>query len=1034
MPTTTLRNAYLACGAVLLVLYLLVPPFQGSTALIISLSGSSAVAILIGVRRNRPVAPWPWLFLALAQTLFFLGDMYSYMYPQVTGHELPFPSIGDAIYLSQYPLLMLGMLLIVRQRNPHGDRAGVLDALIITIGIGVLSWIFLMAPYVDDTALGALAKSVSVAYPIGDVLLVAAVLRLVFDGGRRPSSFYLLVAATATLFATDAAYGYALLDGSYAHQLIYDAGWIGFYILWGSAALDPTMRSLTEPTPDRERRLTGRRLLLLTVASVMAPSIEIVRQFGKGDGQLLVIIAASIVLFLLVIMRVVGLAQQHERAVSRERTLRDASAAFVAAVTGEDVTSVSRSAATTLVGDAGEVRICSDAPEGLLLVASGSSARPLSEGTVAQIEEAVAGGRSVLDPAARADLVVSELAERVTVFTVEARNRRVLLVVASPAPISPLISLALRALGDGASLALGSAAAAEQAHRLDSEARFGSLVRSASDLITVVDLAGTIDYQSPSIMRILGRTAEEVLGRPISELLAPGDRGRLAQVIAGRTQGGAETHAFECLLSHADGRAIDFEVLATDLVDDEHVRGIVLNGRDVSERKAFEATIAHQAFHDPVTGLPNRALFSDRVQHALTRADRGRESVGVIFLDLDDFKTVNDSLGHSIGDELLQEVGRRISTTVNATDTTARFGGDEFAVLLEGVEDPQAVADMAGRIVETFASPMQLGVQEVVVRPSLGIAIATPETDESVIGADDLVRNADAMHMCKRDGEGGYRVFEEAMHARVLERLTLRGELRRAIDASQFEVYFQPLVSLQTGDVSGVEALCRWNHPTRGFVQPDHFIPLAEETGLIVEIGRWVLAESCRRAVGFQALLPSTLPFRVGVNLSVRQLQHPDIVGEVRGALEESGLEPSRLVLEVTESVMMADAELAATRLHELRALGAHIALDDFGTGYSSLSALSSYPLDIVKIDRAFIQRVADDPAAARMFAAVLGVARAAELQAVAEGVEEAPQLRLLLRLGCEYGQGFMFAAPLGAQELLEVLRAKHKPSSAAAA
>jgi EAL domain-containing protein (putative c-di-GMP-specific phosphodiesterase class I) len=307
-------------------------------------------------------------------------------------------------------------------------------------------------------------------------------------------------------------------------------------------------------------------------------------------------------------------------------------------------------------------------------------------------------------------------------------------------------------------------------------------------------------------------------------------------------------------------------------------------------------------------------------------------------------------------------------------------------------------------------------VREVVVRPSLGIAIATPETDESVIGADDLVRNAEAaMHMCKRDGKGGYRVFEEAMHARVLERLTLRGELRRAIETSQFEVYFQPLVSLQTGDVSGVEALCRWNHPTRGFVQPDQFIPLAEETGLIVEIGRWVLAESCRRAVAFQALLPSTLPFRVGVNLSVRQLQHPDIVGEVRRALEESGLDPSTLVLEVTESVMMADAELAATRLHELRALGAHIALDDFGTGYSSLSYLGSFPIDVLKMDRSFLS--SDTPVDANgLAAAIVALGATLGLDVVAEGIERPDQLEALRALGCKTGQGYLIGRPMDAE------------------
>ena len=349
-----LHRWYLAIGGALLALYLLVPPFQGSPVLINFLSGSSAVAIVVGVRRNRPVTAWPWLLFALGQALFFLGDVYTYLYPKLLGHEVPFPSIGDGLYLAMYPVLMVGVLIIVRRRNPEGDRAGVIDALIITVGVGLLSWFFLMAPYVHDATLSPLAKGVSIAYPLGDVLLLAAVLRLVFDGGRRQGSFYLLVAAVLTLFVTDAAYGYALLDGSYNHQLIYDAGWISYYLLWGSAALNPTMRNLVEPTPDRERRLSRWRLALLTTASVMAPAIEIVREFHTGDVDLLVIMAASMLLFLLVIARVVGLVRQHERAVSRERALRSAGAALVSASTSEEIHAAALATAVSLVDEAGQ--------------------------------------------------------------------------------------------------------------------------------------------------------------------------------------------------------------------------------------------------------------------------------------------------------------------------------------------------------------------------------------------------------------------------------------------------------------------------------------------------------------------------------------------------------------------------------------------------------------------------------------------------------------------------------------------------------
>jgi diguanylate cyclase (GGDEF)-like protein/PAS domain S-box-containing protein len=1021
------RNGYLASGAVLLALYMLVPPLQGSAVLFSLLSASAVVAILVGVRRNRPATPWPWLCFALAQALFFSGDLYTYVYPLISGHESPFPSLGDAVYLAQYPLLMLGLVLVVRRRNPQGDRAGILDALIITVAIGLVSWVFLMAPYINDATLGGLAKIVSVAYPVGDILFVAAVLRLVFDGGRRSSSFYLLVAATATLFATDAAYGYAILNGTFHFQLIYDAGWIGFYLLWGAVALDPSMRTLTEATPDRERRLTGRRLALLTAASIVAPAIEIVREVGHGHTVTLVIIAASIVLFLLVILRVVGLAHQHERAVGRERTLGSASAALVAAVDLAGVRAVAMASAHELVGAGSEVRHCRWAESGLVVVRDDMREEPISAGVSSAIEQAVdvPGGGLVTD-AMRSELGLSGSALRAAAFPVVAMHRRGMLVVATAAPLSPLLAQALQALADGVSLALGSAITIEQVHRSESEARLGSLVRNASDLITVVDLAGTIGYQSQSITRILGYAADGVVGRPFAELLAPGDRGRLAQVLAARTKGGAETHSFECVLRHADGRAIDFEVLATDLVDDEHVRGVVLNGRDVSERKAFEARLAHQAFHDPVTGLANRALFSDRVQHAVTRADRGREPVGVLFLDVDDFKTINDSLGHHAGDQVLREVGRRVVGAVGPTDTVARFGGDEFAVLLEGLSGPEAFADTADRIVAAFVAPFTIDAQPIVVRPSLGIAVSLPVAEAAPVTAEALVRNADAaMYICKRDGNGGYRVFEEAMHARVLERLMLHAELQQAIEKQQFELHFQPLIDLQTGRASGVEALCRWNHPVRGLVPPDEFIPLAEELGLIVDIGRWVLQEACRRAVSFQVSVPARVPLAIGVNLSARQLQHPDIVEDVRRALTSARLDPRTLVLEVTESVMMENAELAATRLSELRALGARIALDDFGTGYSSLSYLSRFPIDILKMDRSFLSHDADvdDNGLA---AAIVSLGATLGLEVVAEGIERADQLAALRALGCATGQGYLIGRPMTVDATRRWLRERH--------
>jgi diguanylate cyclase (GGDEF)-like protein/PAS domain S-box-containing protein len=1017
---------YLAVAAAASSLYLFVPGAQGSGPLFSVISGSSVVAILVGIRIHRPAAPWPWRWFAIGQGLFFLGDVYTYSYPNLIGHDVPFPSAGDALYLLVYPALMIGVLLTVRQRNPQGDRAGVIDALIITVGIALLSWIFLMAPYVHDATLSPLAKAVSIAYPLGDVLLLAAALRLAFDGGRRRGSFFLLAASVGALLTTDAAYGYALLDGTYNHQLIYDAGWLGYYLLWGAAALHPSMRKFAESTPDRQRRLSWQRLGLLTAASLVAPTIEFVREAHRGDFDLLVIVAASIVVFLLVITRVVGLVKQNERTVTRERALRLANLALVKATTSDEIGAVALRTAQLLVDGAGDARLCMQRPTGLVpMTAPAREQDVLPPSTVALLEQAAKtpSERVALPPAAHAELDLPPASGRANVFPLAARDdRRGLLIAAAPTPLSPILVDALDALCASVSLALESAALSEQAHRRENEARFASLVQNASDLITVVDRDGDVLYQSPSIQRILGLTASDVAGAPFENLLLESDRGRLRKLLQTPRYGTSRSQAFDCTLIHRDGRALKFEVVATDLCDDEHVRGIVLNGRDASERAAFEEQLAHQAFHDAVTGLPNRALFSDRVEHALARAARKDTSIAVIFLDLDDFKTINDSLGHAAGDEVLQQVAVRLLDAVRVTDTAARFGGDEFAILIEDVVDPSLVIDFAGRLARGFEMPISITGKDMSVRPSIGIALSGADAEQAPSDADELIRNADAaMYICKREGTGGYRVFEAAMHERVLERLELRAELQRAIEQRQFELHFQPVVRLHDGTVAGMEALVRWHHPTRGFVQPAQFIPLAEEMGLIVDLGRWVLRESCHHAARLRATGEADLDFTIAVNLSVKQLQHPEIIGDVRAALEDSGIEPRILVLEITETVLMADYELASRRLQELKSLGVRIAMDDFGTGYSSLSYLSRFPVDILKMDRSFLSSNAS-PQAEGLAAAIVALGESLKLEVVAEGIELSGQYQALRDLGCDLGQGFFIARPMDLTDTREWL------------
>ncbi|MEA2244756.1 MAG: hypothetical protein QOD24_4312, partial [Solirubrobacteraceae bacterium] len=821
-------------------------------------------------------------------------------------------------------------------------------------------------------------------------------------------------------------------------QVWLDIGWLAFYLLWGAAALHPSMGDLERAAPERDVRLTPLRLLTLTGASLIAPVMALLQVIDQGDDRFVVNVA-SIILFALVVTRMAGLVRQQERSVAREKILSAAGADLVAATNRAEICRAALVAARALAGEDVDARLCLGDRDGVVVVDGElGGAWPVMPDTAAVLlnRGGAAGSPTRLPASVLAELRVPPTSADTLLLPLSVRGEtHGVLAIACEKPIPRALQSGLAALATEVSLALESAALTEEVHRRTSEARFGSLVQHSSDLITVLDESGLVVYQSPSIERVLGYSPDELVGTSFIRLLQPGEEGRLPHVLADPAHAAAGTEALECSLRHKDGRALQFEVLYTDLLDDENVHGVVLNSRDVSERKAFEEQLAHQAFHDPVTNLANRALFVERVRHAVPRARREGSRLAVIFMDLDDFKTINDSLGHAAGDAVLLEIAKRLDGSIRPSDTAARFGGDEFAVLLEDVGSAQDAADTAERILESLAVPLQLEGKEVFVTCSLGISIAD---GDAASGAYELIRNADAaLYIAKRDGKGGYRLFEPAMHEGVLERLELRADLQRAMTAGQLELYYQPLVHLSDGGATGVEALLRWHHPERGMLGPDTFIPLAEEMGLIVPIGRWVLRAACRQARQMQTLLPADPPLSMSVNLSVKQLQHSDIAADVRDALAESGLAAESLTLEITETVLMTDTDLAVQRLEELKSLGVRLAMDDFGTGYSSLSYLSRFPVDILKMDRSFLRDGAS-PTTSALASAVIALGATLELEIVAEGIEYPEQWNGLRELGCGSGQGFLFAHPMDADTTLEYLRTeaagRPEPSGADAA
>ncbi len=455
-------------------------------------------------------------------------------------------------------------------------------------------------------------------------------------------------------------------------------------------------------------------------------------------------------------------------------------------------------------------------------------------------------------------------------------------------------------------------------------------------------------------------------------------------------------------------------------------------GTDTTDRKSLEESLVHQARHDALTGLANRTLFRERVLRALADTSAtgapvhgrgGDRFPAVLLVDLDNFKTVNDSLGHAAGDHLLTVATARLLDATRGSDTVARLGGDEFAILLDGVRDHSEAAVVSDRVVAALTAPFALDGRDVRVGASVGIAFARAGDDPEA-----LLRNADlALYRAKAAGKGRSATFVPAMHAAAVERLELEAELRCAVANGDLTVHYQPVVSLETGAVTGAEALVRWPHPERGLVPPSTFIPIAESAGLIVPLGGWVLEEACRAAAGWAtAGIAGADALTVAVNVSALQFQHPTFVRDVEAAVVASGLPPCRLVLEVTESVVLSDLDAAICRLEELRALGVGLALDDFGTGYSSLAYLQRLPLDVLKIDRAFIAELCADGKSAALARAVVTFADALELRTVAEGVETAAQHLELARLGCGFGQGYLYSRPLEPAALVEYIRAHH--------
>jgi diguanylate cyclase (GGDEF)-like protein/PAS domain S-box-containing protein len=749
----------------------------GRPSLLFNLIGaSSAVLILLAARSKPRSERAPWYLFALGQALFIAGDVVAYNHQFFFGTPLPYPAVSDALYLAVYPCLAAGLLLLVRRRLAGGDRAGLVDSLMVGVGVGTLSWAFLISPYAFDSSLLWPERLVSMSYPLMDLMLLTVAIRLAVGSGRRPFSLYLIVSSILALQVTDALYGWLLLHNGYTPGSgPLEIGWIAFYLLFGAAALHPSSAALTDLVSERSRGATRTRPLVFGAAAVAAPVTALVLTLKDDVQAVPLMLVATIVLFVLAVVRLLGLTHEQAETARRANAIREAGARLIGVSSRDAIVEAASHGVSALIPSGATISTWRRAERSETFVGTDPDGRvhrfAPADLPAWQSERLVAGrgfGAQMGDTVLGA--VVGSHAPHAHVQPVRVRDEiDTVFVLGIDRPMRASVAVDLEGLASQVALALEGACLAEELYQERGEARLTSVVQSSADVFLIIDPDATIRFVSPSVERLLGYVPDSLEGTSFLELVHPGERLEVTSFLSGTVAGGAST-PIEARIRHRDRSALYAAIVATNLLDDENVGGIVLNVRDISERKAVEH-LEHQAFHDPLTGLANRALFRDRVHHALERRRRAQIDVAVLFLDLDDFKVVNDTLGHAAGDELLREVGARIRGSLREVDTAARLGGDEFALLLD---DPGDAVPAARRVLEALQQPFLLDTGEVICHGSIGIAIARPGADPDPEG---LLRDADvAMYLAKRNGKDRFEVFQPAWDGGTPERLAVAAE------------------------------------------------------------------------------------------------------------------------------------------------------------------------------------------------------------------------------------------------------------------
>ncbi len=1093
--------------------------------------------VLVAARRTRALPSGirgPAVLVVLAGAASLTGAIVRAVHGLIIDQDYPFPSVADAFSLLATVLFLVTIITIVRRRVGRITADLALDAIIGGLAAALVQWQLVLVPYLQTTTAPRDAVAVNVVYAgFSTLLVMSAVLALVAGGNRSTSNRLLAAGLLATVLLDVAA---TLITAGRIPDVVrlYIAPFV--FIFGGAGLLHPSVSSLLERPLDplALRRITAKRIGVLAIALVAAPALLLIA-VATGDSSIWLPAVGSLALAPLVVVRLGRLVRQNELLAAQEATLRSVGERLVAAETEDDVTRIitvglEQVLQKTYLQGALVLDPARDRLPGTMgravdqaLAVVDSEARSARTGELHELEDAAGDGhwyaalvvvqrqlrgvlvvntdhplrpedQNVLQSLSREASIAVRAVEQTEINVRQRSEERFGSLIDNSSDIVAILNnegrlayvspVAVRLLGypsdfrgiefaldlvhpddqvaalqmlDGVRYGdrspvelrlrhvagtfhwfevvgvdlqsdpnirgivlnareIGDRKAAEQKLQY-SEARFKALVQNSSDVVLVVGSADGIRYASPSVERTIGGTPDDLIGQSLDETFRDSGVDWDSALRAGRADA-EHPELLEFGFRNQHGEWIHLEASVTDLRREEAVGGFVLNARDVTERTTMMQRLRYQSTHDALTGLANRVLASEELGGMLGR-NAGGSTVAVISLDIDDFKDINDSLGHGVGDRLLYAVADRIKESLAFGDVAARGGGDEFIVVLERAHGEDQVLELADRLISSMERPFQIDGRELSITASAGVAY----DHDREIAAEVLLRNADtAMYRAKQLGKRRSVVFESHMHTASFDRLELRADLARAIETDQFMAHYQPIVELATRRIVGCEALIRWQHPHRGLLSPAIFVPLAEETGLISQMGEWMMERACRDLADWRSTMPELAdPLTISVNLTAQEVHGERLVPVVTDILRRTGLPADRLVLEVTESNLLSDTDVIQERMQKLRALGTRLAIDDFGTGYSSLGYIQRFAFDVLKIDRSFVEGL-DRQTNRQIVTAVLDLARELGVRVVAEGIEEEEQEQALLELGCQFAQGYRYSRPVPATQFRKLL------------